>query len=229
MIVPNYVPEPLEVPGNVTEEPYSFRVTYIRRVSLLHLGGVGAVAVLAQNLWPTTGLVTAALYLAGMLLLLDVWRIYARAARVEAIVSAACLPTVLLLSAWVASEASRAGWPVWSPLVGVGAAALYTVLCGRDYSFVGCFLLSLITSSVGIAAIAVNLGLDAKGAGLALLLNGVYLFYFQYDLASLLSRRRRGEECAAVVDLYRDVFNVFGYLVRCVRHWRKHRIWEIAR
>jgi hypothetical protein len=50
--------------------------------------------------------------------------------------------------------------------------------------------------------------------------------YFAYDLASLMSRRRRGEEAAAVVDLYRDVFNVFGYVPRVIAHWHRHRIWQ---
>jgi hypothetical protein len=48
-----------------------------------------------------------------------------------------------------------------------------------------------------------------------------------YDNASLLARRRLGEELGAVVDLYRDVLNVFGWVVRVLAHWRKHRIWNI--
>jgi len=51
MIVPNYIPEPLEVPRNVTEEPYALRVTYIRRVTLRHLMGLFALAALSYLPW----------------------------------------------------------------------------------------------------------------------------------------------------------------------------------
>lgn len=229
MIVPNYIPEQLEVPGNVTLEPYLFRVTYIRRVTLLHLATLGVVALLSTHAWPRIGLWPALGMLAAVFVILDLWRIAARGSRAEAMVSGALLPTVVAFVAWAASEGMKMGWPVWAPLAGVISATVYTLLCGRDYSFMGCLLLAWIASSVGIAALALRLGLGVPQAVAALVANTLYLVYFQYDLASLLSRRRRGEEWAAVVDLYRDVFNVFGYLVRCVRHWRKHRIWEIAR
>ncbi len=35
------------------------------------------------------------------------------------------------------------------------------------------------------------------------------------------------QSVAAVTDFYRDVFNVFGYVIRVARHWRKHRIWSM--
>jgi hypothetical protein len=229
MIVPNYIPDPMEVPGNVTLEPYRFRVTYIRRVTLLHLTSLAVVALLSTHAWPRVGVWSALGMLAVVFVILDLWRIAARGSRTEAVVSSAFLPTVVAFVSWSASEGARLGWPVWAPLAGVVAATIYTLACGRDYSFMGCLLLSWIASSVGIAALAPKLGLDVPQAAWALVANSVYLVYFQYDLASLLSRRRRGEEWAAVVDLYRDVFNVLGYFVRCVRHWRKHRIWEIAR
>jgi FtsH-binding integral membrane protein len=94
-----------------------------------------------------------------------------------------------------------------------------------DFSFVGQFVLSLIASTVILAVAALALGIEPAKAGFLLGANAIYLFYLVYDSASLLARRRLGEEIAAVVDLYRDVFNVFGYLVRVARHWRKHRIW----
>ena len=55
----------------------------------------------------------------------------------------------------------------------------------------------------------------------------MFVIYWVYDLASLLARRRQGEELAAVVDLYRDVFNFFGYAVRMIKHWQKHKIWTV--
>lgn len=229
MIVPNYIPDPMEVPGNVTLEDYRYRVTFIRRVTLLHLVSVGVIALLANHNWPHSGVWPVLGCLALVLVLLDFWRIAARGSRTEAVVSSVFLPTVVAFVAWSAAEISRLGLPAWAPLAGVVAATIYTLLCGRDYSFMGCLFLSWIASSVAIAALALKLGLGVHEAAIALVANTVYLVYYLYDLASLMSRRRRGEEWAAVIDLYRDVFNVFGYVVRCVRHWRKHRIWEIAR
>lgn len=229
MIVPNYIPEPLEVPRNVTEEPYHVRVAYIRHVTLLHLAGLMLLAVLAYLPWPKHLGVAAFSSFAGVVLVLDIWRINQRGQPIEARVSAYALPVVLALGAWVAAVCGSLGWPVGAPLAGVICAAIYTKLSGRDFSFVGCTFLSLILSSVALAALCLHYKLDATQAAFALGSNALYLLYFEYDLASLLARRRLGEEWGAVVDLYRDVFNIFGYTIRCIRHWRKHRIWELPR
>ncbi len=89
----------------------------------------------------------------------------------------------------------------------------------------GCGLLCLIVSSAIVAALADAANFSSSHAAFALGSNAVFVTYLLYDMASLLARRRVGEEFAAVVDLYRDVFNFFGYAVRMVKHWRKHRIW----
>lgn len=229
MIVPNYIPDPLEVPKNVTEERQYVRVAYVRRVTLLHGAGLLAMTGLTYLPWPRLGLAVPLVLLAAILVVLDLWRIGRRGLPVEAAVSAWALPLVLASGAWVAATGRDLGWPVGAPLAGVLCATVYTMLCGRDFSFVGCAFLALIVSSVSIAGICLRFGLNASEAGVALGANALYLLYFQYDLASLLARRRLGEEWAAVVDLYRDVFNFFGYALRVLRHWQKHRIWEIPR
>ena len=157
---------------------------------------------------------------------LDALRVASRGLPREASVSLAASAPMFLAAGLAARTMAIVGVPVWALLVGPAFALAYTLLCGRDYSFVGCGLLSLIGSSVLIAGLAQQTGLEHRAAAWALGLNAVYLVYFVYDLASLMSRRRRGEEPAAVVDLYRDVFNVFGYVPRVVSHWRRHRIWQ---
>jgi FtsH-binding integral membrane protein len=123
----------------------------------------------------------------------------------------------------------QADWPLWSLLLGPFCAVLYAAFCGRDFSFMGQYLLAIIASSTAIAAIwaveptAIRFPISVLAA------NVLYLTYWVYDLASLLARRRRGEELAAVVDLYRDVLNIFGYVARCIGHWKKHRIWVLPR
>ena len=229
MYVPNYVPEPLEVPANVTLDPYPVRLAFIRRVTVLHAASLCLVAALAwmpvpqARPWP---LGTAFATLAAVLLLLDFVRVRLRGKPAEAFYSVVLAAPMTLATAFAARTAIVEGIPAWAILVGPAFALAYTLLSGRDYSFVGCGLLSLIGSSVTLAALVVQTGMGHRVAAWALGLNAAYLVYFVYDLASLMSRRRRGEELAAVVDLYRDVFNVFGYVPRVISHWRRHRIWQ---
>jgi hypothetical protein len=173
------------------------------------------------------GLIYALIALAACLSGLDLLRIALRGKPAEAKISTLCLPTVLVLVAWGIREISLDGWPVFQPLIGVACVAALTIISGRDFSFVGCCLLSLIASSAAVAACANAANFDRTHAAFALGSNACYVIYLVYDMASLLARRRRGEELAAVVDLYRDVFNFFGYAVRMVKHWRKHRIWTV--
>jgi FtsH-binding integral membrane protein len=229
MIVPNYVPDPLEVPNNITTEPYRHRVAFIRRVTFAFLGSVACIAGAATGPWPPSSLSQSAVWLALVLAALGLWRTLARSSRAEGVVSTVFLPLVLLLCGWNVHLLAMRDIPVWAPGIGVATAAVYAALCGRDYSFVGSFLLSFIASSVVIASLDLYLGLVPRQSAQALSMNAALLAYFHYDLAMLTHRRRRGEEMGAVVDLYRDIFNFFGYALRCIRHWRKHRIWEIAR
>lgn len=227
MNVPNFIPGPLEVPGNVNQEQYPTRVAFIRRVVLLHLAGGGIIAGIASVL-PVQGKLTEAVALLGaLLLMLSIQRIVQRGRPAEAKLAASILPIVLLLGAITVAEATAKGVPVWSAGLGLVAMALYAVSCGRDFSFPGCGSLAWIGSSVAVAAIANARDLTGRETGLALLFNTAAIIFWTFDLSMLMARRRRGEELAAVVDLYRDVFNVFGYIPRVIIHWRKHRIWAI--
>jgi len=225
VIVPNYIPQQLEVPGNVTLEPWGEKLAFLRRVTVWHLATVGALLLLTFAPLPTLPANFGFGALAVALLLLCVVRIVTRGTAWDQRISASLLPLILVPLALVVSALHRAGYPVWAPLAGLGAATLYTALCRRDFSFIGQFLLSLIASEVGLAVLAPILGLSPLQAAWAMGLNAGYLLFYCYDLASLMSRRRRGEAMAAAVDLYRDVLNVFGWIVRCVRHWHRHRIW----
>lgn len=225
MIVPNYIPEPVEVPGNIADEKYPVRLRFIRRVALLHLCSLGLIALLTNLSLPRMDLWYSVVALAMCLTGLDLLRIALRGKPSEAKISTLCLPAVLVLVAWGIQEVSLEGWPVVQPMFGAACVAAFTVVAGRDLSFVGCYLLSLIVSSAAVAAFSISRSFDPAHAGFALGTNALYVTYLVYDMASLLARRRLGEELAAVVDLYRDVFNFFGYAVRMLRHWRKHRIW----
>ena len=229
MYVPNYVPEPLEVPGNVTQDTYLARVRFIKLVTALHLLSLAAVTVLCMAPLPQTGLIASLTSLGALLILLELLRISLRGRKSEAVVSAALLPIVLLFVSAAATALEARAVPVWCVLFGPAFCGVYTLLCGRDYSFIGCLCLSLVGSSTALAGCAIACGMSERETMIGLGLNFVYLVYFVYDLAALLARRRQGEAFAAVVDLYRDVFNVFGYLVRVIGHWRKHKIWVAPR
>ncbi|HWD37865.1 MAG TPA: hypothetical protein VG944_03395 [Fimbriimonas sp.] len=228
MYVPNYIPEPLEVPGNVTLDPYPTRVRFIRTVTYLHLGSLAVVGALASVPLPQVRIGISLAILSVLLILMDVLRICLRGKPLEAKISGALLPVVLLVVAFAVIELQK-HFPVWAFAAGPAACGVYTLVCGRDYSFVGCFFLSWITSSVIIAALAAYFQLTPGQAAFGLSVNFAYLSYYVYDLAALLARRRRDEALAAVVDLYRDVFNIFGYLLRVIGHWKKHRIWVSPR
>ena len=227
MYVPNYIPEPLEVPGNVTEQPYPARLFFIRRVALLHLASLVIIAIMVHLSFPQMGLAMALICLGTCLTGLDLVRIALRGKPTEAKISTLCLPAVLILVAWGLREIELGGWPVFPPLIGACCVVIYTVLAGRDFSFIGCALLSLIASSAAVAGFANLSHYDRERAAFALGKNAMFVIYWVYDLASLLARRRQGEELAAVVDLYRDVFNFFGYAVRMIKHWQKHKIWTV--
>jgi FtsH-binding integral membrane protein len=227
MYVPNYIPEPLEVPSNITLAPYIARVRFIREVTLLHLASLTALTALCAVPFGPTGWIAPVIVLSVLFVLLDVLRIALRGRRVEAIASSAALPCVLLAVAWLASELMRIHIPVWCALTGPICCYVYTLCCGRDYSFVGCLMLSLIVSTTFLAGLAVQIDMTGRQAWWGIGMNAAYLTYFVYDLASLMARRRKGEELAAVVDLYRDVFNFFGYIVRVIGHWKRHRIWAL--
>ncbi len=225
MYVPNYIPPPIEVPGNATEKSYLVRLGFVRRISVLHFLSLLLIGGISMLALPSLPILTVCIALGCVLLALSLVRIGTRATRNDLLISCALLPLLIMVLAMLVRLLNHGGMPVGGLAVGVGCSVLYALSCGRDFSFVGQYLMSLIASTVILAVAATALGFGAHEAAFLLGSNAIFLFYVVYDLASLLARRRIGEEAAAVVDLYRDVFNVFGYIVRVARHWKKHRIW----
>lgn len=226
MNVPPYVPLPTEIPGNVTAERYVVRLAFIRRVALLHFLSACAVAALSRMFSGFPGLSVCALALCVLLAGSSLIRTFAHGAPWEPWASAATLPFIMAALAGVISGLLDTGWPIWSPGLGLASAIIYTLACGRDLSFVGMFFLSVLVSSAAIAMLAAGRAISWHDVPTALSTNILVMLYYVYDLGALLSRRRLSEEAGAVVDLYRDVLNIFGYAIRSVRHWRQHKIWS---
>ncbi|MCO5297792.1 MAG: hypothetical protein M9921_13140 [Fimbriimonadaceae bacterium] len=227
MNVPPFVPEPIEIPGNVAEERYPVMLGFVRRVATMHVGSVLLVYGVAIAPLASPGLGVAALMLLAALATLSLVRTFTKPSALDQKISLVLFPLVLLALGWVVKEALAVGFPAWSPLFGLAAAWLFAMLCGRDLSFVGQFVISALVSSVALAVVATLRHVPSLVSTEALALNFGMLFYWVYDLASLLSRRRLGEEAAAVVDLYRDILNFITYPIRTVRHWRDYRIWRV--
>lgn len=226
MNVPPYIPPPIEIPGNVTTKPHRVIVGFVRRVALSHYLSaliVAAVAVFGPSAENTTAPAVAALV---SLALLSLLRRVGKVWQGELAVSLPLFAAFLVVLGLTARSLLDDGYPVGAPLVGLTCALVYTVLCGRDLSYVGMYVLSLLASTALLVAMGLWRGMLASDLWFAASLNTLYLTYYVYDLASLLSRRRLGEEIGAMIDLYRDALNFLSYSVRVVRHWRRHRIWS---
>lgn len=229
MYVPNYIPDPIEVPNNVNDQRWTVRLAFIRRVSVLHFASVGVIALLATSQMPRPSLAMSLVVVGFCLLIMSLVRIETRGTRADVLMSVGLLPILLTGISFVVRDLADLGYPMWAPGIGIFCAVVYTGLCGRDFSFVGQFILSFIASSVAIAGLVLLMAKGPREAAWALGMNAGVLAFLVYDFASLLARRRAGEELGAVVDLYRDVLNFGGYAVRVVRHWKKHRIWNLAK
>lgn len=227
MVVPNYIPEPVEISNNVTQRPYAERVSFIRRVLSLHFLSLGVVAGLSAVHTGGLALESASILVVVCLLCLSLIRIETRGTKVDLLLSTALLPVLLVGLSMVARGLVERGVPLWTVPIGTLCGLIYAFCCGRDFSWVGQWFLTMLVSNVAIAVVVNTAGLDPRHASQGILLNSLYLTFITYDSAALMSRRRIGEEIAAVVDLYRDVLNIFGYAVRCLRHWRRHRIWNL--
>lgn len=225
MYVPPYVPQPTEIPGNVAAERHGVRLRFIRRVAVLHFLSVAIVAGCVLAPWEFPPLEVSLLGAILTLVAASLVRIAGRGSRWEVWVSAMLLAVLIPWLAGTLSGLIDLGLPVWPFAFGLSCALIYTFACGIDLSFVGMFFLSWLASSVLIVLFGIAESMPFADVATALSLNVIVLFYYVYDLGSLLSRRRPGEELAAVLDLYRDVLNFVGYSIHSVRHWHRSRIW----
>lgn len=224
MIVPPYVPDAIEVDGNVASQRYTVRLVFMRKVVSIHFLSVLLIAGLAVSPMPALPLAGSIALLFVALLILSITRQITRPRPVDQLYSVVLSPILVISMAMVVKDLAAQSVPVWSPAIGIFCAVIYMFASGRDFSFVWLYILSVLASSGAI--VALHQAVEPFPLAQALLINASYLLYFVYDLACLQSRRRPGEVLGAVIDLYRDVLNVFTYSIRVVKHWRRHRIWS---
>lgn len=225
MNVPPFVPPPIEIAGNVAEEPYDVRLRFIRRVVALY--GVSLLVVAGVSFAP----IQIGLYDYGIvfcsLLLLSLVRALEKGRPIEQQISLVASVVLFASLGEVVHRLSVLQWPVWSLALGIVCLIAYTFCCGRDLSFTGMWSSSLLVSTVLVFVIGRAAGIPFWRLDVVAAANGAYLSFWVYDLAALQTRRRLGEEIGAVLDLYRDVLNMFSYPIRVWKHWRTHRIWSV--
>lgn len=226
MYVPPYVPQQIEIPGNVATERYLVRLGFIKRVVALHTVSVAIVLGLSYlprklDLFQSAGLTLIAL------LSLSMVRGLVKGKRYEQLVSALIAPVLFVGLGQLIAIGPERNWPQWVIGIAPLGIVVYVLACGRDLSFMGMFVLCAVFVLCGLALAEIAGYIDGRVFLEAATLGIAYVFYFVYDLAALLTRRRLGEEVGAILDLYRDVLNFSTYTVRVIRHWRKHRIWSL--
>lgn len=229
MNVPPFIPEPIEIPGNVAEQSRRLCLRFVRRTVAFHALSVLLIALVAALPVPWLPAEAPGLGALAALVALSAVRNLAKGYPADLRISILLSPFLWVMIGLAAGALARHGWPLWAPLVGVACSLLYTLLSGRDHSFVGQYVLSLAASSLAIALICREAGIGPPTSLWAQAINAVYLFYLVYDLAAVLTRRLPREEWGAVVDLYRDVLNILTYSLRVWLHWRKHRIWSVTK
>lgn len=226
MYVPSYVPEQIEIKGNVAEAKWSTIVGFIRRVTTMHLATIMVVAFLVDMPVAVMGLEASIPFLIAALAALSLTRGIGKGKGWEQQLSWVLAPVMLVTVASLLRELGNLNWPIAALVVGPAIACAYAWVAGRDLSFLGMFLFAAGLSSTVIVALCKESRIQALEAAL---INGIWVFYYVYDLAALLTRRRLGEEWGAVLDLYRDALNLTTYPIRVWRHWVKYRLWSIPK
>lgn len=223
MHIQPYFPEPEVVSRNAASERYIVTLSFIRAVMAGHFVSALAVVGVALLLPNTLPIQFAAVIFLGCLVALTLVRRLLKGGPADNLLSLLLMaPTVWSLGSIVATGID-AGLPLWVPAGAYTVAGIYGAVCGRDFSFVGQFMVTLIAMTMTLPVAAFFGVLDWPDALLWGLASMVYVFFYVYDLAALLSRRRLGEEPAAVADMYRDLLNFLTYSVRIVLHWRRFR------
>lgn len=230
MYVQNYIPDAIEVPGNVAESTWPAKLAFVRKVAFLHLVSLVVLFLgitVARTYWPTIHLAIAVSLYLGISIAESTVRILWRGRKREVFWSLVLAPALVISLATLIVASARFHLPLWAALVPPLFGAAYISLCGRDFSFIGLFCSGAFGSITLVPYIATRIHGTGINFAWPILVSSAYWLYYCWDLASLMSRRRTGEEITAVIDLYRDILNIFGYSVRCIRHWQQHRIWTL--
>lgn len=228
------MPEPITVPGSVADGDYATRVRFARFVGVCHLISLAALAgMVAIFMRPESRLYVDKIGFEAVLLFSASCLVVLAAVRHASVVWQTLFLIGFLISsaAWMGSALARGHeiYPGFMETLGIGIATawtsvlLYNLLCGRDYSFVGEFTLSLLAVFVFATLYAVRVKMALLEIAVVLGLCAIAVGYWTYDLAMILGRRTAAEKLQAVFDLYRDMLNFLWFPVRILRMPRRRR------
>jgi hypothetical protein len=215
VIIPNYVPEPIEVPGNVHDLPYRHRVEFNRQV-IFRFAASLTLAQLASGVVPKFDPVwMAAIYL-GWTIILGLFRILFRSQTIESRVTGASLGITVGLLSLVLATIPFDARPLAFASIGL---AIYAEFSRRDFSYPQAWL----WGALGLVLADWLLG----GTSGRLALAHVCLWYYViYDIWCIQYRRRYYESWAGANDVFRDFMNFWGWLARVAAHWKKYGLWR---
>lgn len=218
-----YFPEPETVEGNVAEARYRDRTRFIRQVICGHTIANLALIV-ATTYCPTV--ITLSQGVLAFLLSLFLLTIQRRCCD-KGLVGNGISLLILLPSLFFLSQVFRHLLAIGVPLIALVPAiisvAIYALLCGNDFSYVGKFVLCSLSTAISLIVMVAQGFVSVSSALTGFLIVVLYLFFLAYDLSMLVKRRRMGEVPSAVADLFRDQLNFITYSVRVYIHWRKFR------
>jgi len=225
MTVPPLFPEPITVSGNAAESDYDTRLAFIRRVIRGQFLAFAFVTLVATQISKADGRLESILaYAVIVMAVLHFTRRFGRGGWLDRWFGASLFFLLLVILGWAGATMKASGWPV-AVLPAVSALIwVYSVLAGRDFSFVGQFSLPALVLGLTMAGGVGLHWISLETAQLATAMGLPFLGFLVYDLAMILKRRRPDEVALSVVDLFRDPLNFTTYGVRVWRHWQRVKI-----
>lgn len=220
---PPLFPEPIQVGQSVSQASYDARITFVKRTLYPFLLTLLASAILGKVVPPFLDLQSNLAAALTTLVTITLTRRFFVRGPLETAASATGLILCLALTTNLFCLADEAGLPVVLFTAQLLIMLVYTLLCGRDFSFVGFAAIPTLTT-LAISGLTAVFGLTHPGhviPGLAL--HALFGLYISYDLAMIMKRRRPQEQISAVADFYRDLLNIFTYPFRVFQHWQKYQ------
>lgn len=228
-VVAPIFPEPVTVSGNAADQGHFTAVRFIRAVGTVHLLSLTLVAGAlrfwlepAVQTWLAATIDAELPYVLTIVLCVGLALSRERPAWAQTLI---LLATIVVVTAWGSLWASlmHDSFPLFvntfavAFLIQAAALLVYLWASRRDLSLFGAFVLVWpVTCSFLIGAAALTEVSFSEGLTLLVVLTGM-LFYWVYDIAMVLRRRRPNEVVEGAVDLYRDVFNFVGLPIRFMR------------
>ncbi len=234
---PPILPEPITVPNNAADAPYHERLNFIKKIGFLNLGSLALTSFAIYGVFNSELINVASRFSTEVLFLGSVASLVALSfLRNKSLILQ--LLTWVLLIGFVSSPSGffisqlHDSFPIFTECVGIAIGScwfgifLYYVFCGRDFSFFGLFCLVYVFALVVVIGLTLWSREVAFVEGMTIVLAvTIFLYYWVYDMAMILRRRRLDEAISASLDPYRDVLNFVGFPVRVLRmRKRKGRV-----